>query len=107
MSFVALSGNVIQFDEDGSARFGSDWDGTAIGLEAQIEFEYQEISIWFQNYDGLDEACTNAVGRYSVQFHQGGNISFDPIQDDCQFRMDVLSGPKEAGFRLMYHPVKS
>ncbi len=100
-------GLVLQFNDDGSAQFGLDWDGTAIGNEAEIEFEGQELSIRFTNYDGQNEACASSAGLYTVQLHQSGNISFEPVQDDCQFRMDILSGTPEAGFRLMYHPVQN
>ena len=99
------AGIVLQFNDDGSAHFGQDWDGTNIGYKATVWFENQRLSILFTNYDGDMDACRDAVGLYNVELHAGGNISFEPVNDDCHFRTVLLGGPAETDFGLMYHPV--
>jgi hypothetical protein len=98
-------GLLIQFNDDGSAQFGLDWDGSFAGYEATIWFEGQELSVRFTNYDGQDEACASTTGRYTVQLHQGESLSFVAVHDDCLFRMDSLSGRGEEELGLMYHRV--
>jgi hypothetical protein len=99
-------GLLVQFNEDGSAQFGLDWDGTSMGDEAIIWFEGQALSVQFTDYEGQDEACASAIGRYTVQLYQGESISFTAVHDDCQFRMDILSGRGEEELGLMYHSVQ-
>ena len=96
---------LLQFNDDGSAQFGLDLDGTAIGYEAMIWFEDQELFVQFTNYDGHIEACASSIGRYTVQLHQGESISFTAVHDDCLFRMENLSGRGEEEFGLMYHRI--
>ena len=99
-------GLLLQFNDDGSAQFGLDWDGSFAGTEAMIWFVGQEMSVRFTNYDGQDEACASTIGRYTVLLHQGESISFAAVHDDCLFRMDSLSGRGEEEFGLMYHRVQ-
>ena len=101
------TGVLLQFNDDGSAHFGLDWDGTEIGYEARIWFESQRLSILFTDFDGHINGCSTSVGLYNVDLHSEGTISFKPVHDDCQFRMEILGGAAAADFRMMYHPVKS
>ena len=100
-------GILLQFNGDGSAQFGLDTTGAVLGYEATTNFEEQLLSIRFTNYDGQDEACRQQVGLYTVQLHQGGPISFEPVRDDCRFRLESLSGSSEADFRLLFHPLQN
>jgi hypothetical protein len=100
-------GMLLQFNDDGSAIFGLDWDGTAVGYEARIWFEDQELSILFTNYDDQDEACASAAGLYTVQINEDGTISFELVHDDCHFRMEILSGSAESSTGLIYHPIQN
>ena len=99
-------GLLFQFSDDGSAHFGLDWDGTAVGEEARIWFTGQGLSIQFANYAGQIKPCSSAVGLYNVQLLEGDTIRFVPVQDDCQFRMDILAGSADAGYGLIYHRVQ-
>ena len=98
-------GLILRFNDDGSAQFGLDNDGTASGYEATVRFESQLLSIQFTNYDGQNEACHKQAGLYTVQLHPGGQISFEPVHDNCLFRLENLRGSEEGSFRLMFHQV--
>jgi len=100
------AGLKIQFADDGSAQFGLDWDGTAIGYAARVWFEGQELSIQFTNYDGQEDACAFAIGQYGVHVHANGAIGFIPIDDDCHIRAEILGGSAEFNPDLIYHPVQ-
>ena len=97
------AGLLLQFSDDGSAHFGLDWNGTAIGYEARIWFTGQGLSIQFANYDGQIKPCYSAVGLYNVHLLEDDTIRFVPVYDDCQFRMDILAGSADAGYGLIYH----
>ena len=96
-------GLLLQFNNDESAQFGLNTDGTTLGYDAIISFEGELLSIRFTNYDGENAPCHEQAGLYTVQLHQGGQISFDPARDDCLFRLESLSGSAEADFRLIFH----
>ena len=100
------AGVMFKLNDDGSAHIGLDWNGTEIGYDARIWFESQKLSIQFTDYDGKNSGCASSVGQYSVKLHLNGNIRFEPVHDDCQFRMEVLGGAADSDFRVMYHPVQ-
>lgn len=98
-------GLLLQINNDGSAQFGLDTDGTPIGYSAMMWFEDQQLSVLFTNYDGPNETCRSAVGFYTVQLHQGGAIRFETVHDECRFRQEILSGLSERG--LLYPPFQN
>ena len=100
------AGVMFKLNDDGSAHIGLDWNGTEIGYDARIWFESQKLSIQFTDYDGRSLGCVSSVGRYSVELHSNGNIHFETVRDDCQFRMEILGGGAVSDFRVMYHPVQ-
>ncbi len=99
-------GILLQFIDDGTAHFGLDLEGTKIGYEGRMWFEGQKLSIMFTDYDDQINGCSTSVGQYSVELHTGGAIRFEPIHDDCQFRLQILGGAAGTDFKMMHHPVQ-
>lgn len=99
-------GTMVRFNGDGTADFGLDTSGRAIGYHARTWFEGERLFIAFTNYDGESDGCETAVGGYEVQFLEHNGVAFRPISDACRFRLDVLSGHPELGFDLVFHPVQ-
>ena len=97
------SGLLIQINEDGSAQFGQDLDGMPIGYRAEMKFRNQQLHVRFTDYFGSEEPCKTAVGRYTVRNHESGAIRFDLVQDECLFRLQMLSGEPDVG--MLYHGV--
>lgn len=96
-------GLVVRFNDDGSADFGVDADGTPYGYRAETWFEGDNLSIRFLDYDGIIDLCREATGVYQVQQLDEGVIRFVTVEDDCQFRSDALSGHADLGFELAFH----
>lgn len=105
MWFSLPSGLVLRFNDDGSAQFGVDSDGTTLGYDAQTWFEGTRLFIRFVASDGLSEACAAATGTYEVQLLDSGNLSFVHAQDECQLRVDALQGASDMELGLEYSPV--
>ena len=106
MWFSLPSGLVLQFNDDGTAQFGVDSDGTTLGYEAQTWFEGTRLFIKFVAYDGVSEACATATGTYEVQLLDSGNLRFVRAQDECQLRVDALLGAADAEIALEYSPIE-
>lgn len=99
-------GTAVRFNDDGSADFGLNAAGEAIGYEARVWFEGQQLFIAFTNFDGESEVCGTKVGSYVVQLLEDGSITFRSIADACHFRSDILSGHSDLGSELRFHPVQ-
>lgn len=99
-------GVLLQFDDDGSAHFGLDSEGTLIGREARIWFENQGLSILFTEHDDQIDGCSASVGHYNVELSSDGTIRFESVHDDCQFRVQILQGAADTDSRMIYHPVQ-
>lgn len=103
--FSLPGGLMLQFNDDGSAQFGIDSDGTTLGYEAQTWFEGTHLFIKFIANVGLSDACANATGSYEVQLLDSGNLKFVDAQDKCQLRRDALQGAPDTQLPLEYSPV--
>jgi hypothetical protein len=99
-------GLAIRFNNGGTADFGLDAAGRAIGYSARIWFEGQRVFIVFTDFDGDGEDCETAVGSYTVQLLEDGAIAFRPIEDPCRFRLDILGGDPDLGFEQPFQPFK-
>ena len=99
------NGLVLRFNDDGSTQFGLDTDGVTLGYEAKITVENSILSIQFTTYNAQNDACLGQVGRYAVQSHDGGYLSFARIDDDCLFRTELLTGTSAADSSIMFHPL--
>ena len=97
------TGLLLQINEDGSAQFGQDRDGTPIGYRAELKFRNQQLYVRFIDSSISEERCQATIGRYIVQIHESGAIHFDPVQDDCHFRLQILKGPSNSG--MLYHRI--
>jgi hypothetical protein len=96
---------VLQFNDDGTARFGVDGDGTTLGYDTQTWFEGTRLFVKFATYDGESEAYATATGSYEVQLLDSGNLRFVNGQDECLLRADALQGQPDMGLALEYTPV--
>jgi hypothetical protein len=99
-------GLMIRFNANGTADFGLDIDGKAVGFSANTWLEDTRLHITFTDYDGENEGCRSATGIYEVQSLDNNYLKFKVVHDDCQLRSNVLSGNADLGSELLYHPVR-
>jgi hypothetical protein len=99
------NGLLIRFNRDGTADFGVDTDGKAIGYSANTWVKGDQLFITFSDYDGDNADCVGATGIYQTQQQRGGSLRFVLVEDACQFRATALSGRAELGSELLFHPV--
>ena len=76
------SGLLLQINEDGSAQFGQNRDGTLIGYRAEMELKGSQFHVRFNDYSGFEASCQSAIGIYTVQINDNGAVRFDPVGAD-------------------------
>lgn len=99
-------GLLVRFQDDGRASFGLDSTGEAVGQDADAWFEGNQLHIRFNDYAGESEVCETAVGVYEVHVREGGSISFMPVIEDCEVRLNALNGHPDLRSDLVFHPVE-
>lgn len=99
-------GTAVRFNDDGTADFGLNMAGEAIGYSARTWFEGRQLFIAFTNFDGESEGCGTAAGSYTVQLFEDGSMTFSSVADTCRIRSDILGGQPDLGFEPRFHPVQ-
>jgi hypothetical protein len=97
------AGMMIGIGENGSIEFGLDDKGKPVGMDARAWFREQQFHLVFTDYQGEAAECADAVGVYEVMVLDNGSLKFEPVADDCQFRVDILSGDSQHTTDLLFH----